>query len=122
MPWINTEMCDGCETCVEACSVGAITMVDATAVIDDGTCIRCAVCHDVCPSDAVRHDGERIPDEVAANLAWARSLIEHEFYAGDRERQRALIDRLQRYFTKNIRVMEKTVERLGEMRDGEYAD
>ncbi len=26
MPWINKEMCTGCLTCVDECSVGAISM------------------------------------------------------------------------------------------------
>ena len=40
----------------------------------DVECIRCGICHDVCPEDAARHDGERIPDEVQSNLAYAKKL------------------------------------------------
>ena len=112
MPWINKEMCTGCQTCVDECPVGAIFMENGTAVITDDGCIRCAHCHDICPEDAVRHDGERIPEEVKAHMAWVQNLLNHDYYAHDKDKQKQLIERLQRYFTKNIKVLEKTIEQL----------
>ena len=53
-----------CGTCVDECYVGTISMEDDIAFIDEDNYIRCGVCHDVCPEDAVRHDRERIPEEV----------------------------------------------------------
>ena len=122
MPWVNQELCTGCKICVDECAVGAISMEDDFASINNDECIRCAVCHDVCPEDAVRHDGERIPEEVAANLAWARKLRTHEYYANDRAKQKQLIERLQRFFGKNKKVSEKTIEQLGIILNTEYAD
>lgn len=112
MPWINKEFCDGCQICVDSCVAGAISMIEGVAFIDDDKCIRCGVCHNVCPNDAVRHDGERIPDEVAANLNWVKTLLSHEYYFDDIEKQRQLINRLQRYFLKNKKVAEKTMEEI----------
>lgn len=112
MPWINSEMCTGCGVCIDECSVGAIAMQGDVACIDEPVCIRCGVCHDVCPSDAVRHDGERIPHEVAANLAWAGRLLGHAYYMDDPKKQAELRERLKRYFTKQMRVAEKTLSRL----------
>jgi MinD superfamily P-loop ATPase len=117
MPWINDEMCTGCGICVDECTAGAISMDDSIAVIDEDKCIRCAVCHDICPEDAVRHDGERIPDEVEANMAWAARLLGHEYYEDDVQRQKGLIERLIKYFNKNKKVMEQTIERLRDMQD-----
>ena len=122
MPWINKELCTGCQTCVDECSVGAISMEEDIAFIKEDECIRCGVCHDVCPDDAVRHDGERIPEEVESNLAWAKKLLTHEYYSNDKTKQKQLIERLQRYFTKNKKVAEKTIERLGILMNTEYAD
>lgn len=122
MPWINKELCTGCETCVDECSVGAILMEEDIAFIKEDECIRCGVCHDVCPEDAVRHDGERIPEEVQSNLAWAKKLLTHEYYSNDKTKQKQLIERLQRFFTKNKKVAEKTIEQLGILQNTEYAD
>ena len=122
MPWIRKDMCTGCEICVNECTVGAISMDDGTALINESQCIRCGVCHDVCPDDAVRHDGERIPEEVESNLKWVKELLEHEYYSDDKTKQKDLITRLQRYFTKNKKVTEKTIERLEVLRNTEYAD
>ena len=122
MPWINKELCTGCQTCVDECSVGAISMEEDIAFIKEDECIRCGVCHDVCPDDAVRHDGERIPEEVQSNLAWAKKLLTHEYYSNDKTKQKQLIDRLQRFFAKNKKVAEKTIGQLGILRNTEYAD
>ena len=112
MPWVNSEMCTGCGVCVDNCVAGAVSIDEDVAFIDDDSCIRCGVCHGVCPSEAVRHDGERVPAEVEANLLWAGKLLSHEYYAGDEEKQNGLVRRLERYFTKQIKVAEKTIERL----------
>jgi len=122
MPWINKELCTGCQTCVDECSVGAISMEEDIAFIKEDECIRCGVCHDVCPEDAVRHDGERIPEEVQSNLAWAKKLLTHEYYSNDKTKQKQLIERLQRFFTKNKKVAEKTIEQLGALKNTEYED
>lgn len=122
MPWINKELCTGCQTCVDECSVGAISMEKDFAFIKEDECIRCGVCHDVCPEDAVRHDGERIPEEVQSNLAWAKKLLTHEYYSNDTKKQKQLIERLQRFFAKNKKVAEKTIEKLGVLQNTEYAD
>jgi len=112
MPWINQEMCTGCQICVDECSVGAIEMDEGLAMIDENSCIRCGVCHDVCQNEAVRHDGERIPAEVEANLVWVQQLLAHEYYANDGKKQSELLERMKRYFAKNMKVAEKTIERL----------
>ncbi len=122
MPWINKELCTGCQTCVDECSVGAISMEEDIAFIKEDECIRCGVCHDVCPDDAVRHDGERIPEEVESNLAWVKELLEHEYYSSDKTKQKQLIERLQRFFAKNKKVAEKTIEQLGILQNTEYTD
>lgn len=112
MPWVNEEMCTGCEVCIDECCAAAIAMSEGVASIDEGKCIRCGVCHDVCPVDAVRHDGERIPEEVESNLIWVKRILAHDYYAGNKKRQQELIERLKRYFNKDKKVAEQTIERL----------
>jgi ferredoxin len=112
MPWISAEDCVACGVCIEECPVGAISMNSHAAVIDERTCIRCGKCHDVCPHEAVRHDSERIPKEVVANVEWTKDLLRHFESPGDKG---GLIDRMKRYFVKERKVAEQTIERLDEL-------
>ena len=57
----------------------------------------------------MRHDSERIPQEIEANLQWTRQLLRHFDTAEDK---RGLIERMKRYFTKERKVAEQTIERL----------
>ena len=108
MPWIKRELCVGCEICVEECPVGAIQLDDENcAIIDEGECIRCGRCHDVCPEDAVRHDGERIPQQVTANLQWVGHLLDH---FEDPKQRDDFLERIVRLFNCHKRVAEQTIE------------
>jgi ferredoxin len=49
-------------------------------------------------------------------------LLTHEYYSNDKTKQKQLIERLQRFFTKNKKVAEKTIEQLGILQDREYGD
>ncbi len=110
MPWVKEELCNSCGTCVEECPADAISLrEDDGAVIDDDLCIRCGTCHESCPEDAVRHDGERLPEMVAANLEWTAGLLSHYDTAAS---QSAFIDRITKYFTLQRKVAEQTVESL----------
>jgi len=111
MPWVNQEMCTGCGICIEECPVHAIEQqADGLAEINEAECIRCGQCHDVCPQKAIRHDGERIPQDVAANLQWVRHLLDHFETASERV---AFMDRIERHFNKQKKVIEKTLAALG---------
>jgi len=50
---IDREICTGCGTCIEACSCGAIHLVDHRAEIDDDLCTRCEACLDACANSAI---------------------------------------------------------------------
>jgi ferredoxin len=110
MPWVNTDLCTGCGTCIESCPVGAISIQDHDgAVIDEQECIRCGRCHDICPEEAVRHDSERIPQRVEENMAWASKLLGHF----DTETEKAaLVERLRKFFTMQMKVIRKTLDRM----------
>jgi len=117
MPWVAQEMCIGCEVCVEECPVDAIVMENDVAVIHMSNCIHCGICHDVCDQEAVRHDSEKIPDEVKANVEETRYFMETcEKYLGDAKEQQKCLSRMIRHFSNEKLLAEKTIEELESLR------
>ncbi|HHV64969.1 MAG TPA: 4Fe-4S binding protein [Peptococcaceae bacterium] len=61
---IDKEKCSGCGICVPYCPVGAISLVDGVAVIDQDLCVECGNCvrHRVvrCPKKAIYEPREQI--------------------------------------------------------------
>ena len=53
---VDVSKCDACETCVDACPVDAISIVDDHAVIDVDECIECLACIDECPNGAISEE------------------------------------------------------------------
>jgi Fe-S-cluster-containing hydrogenase component 2 len=51
---INQQNCNGCGTCLNACSVGAIYLVDRKAEVDQSLCTSCGNCIEVCPMQAIQ--------------------------------------------------------------------
>ena len=49
---VSLEKCTGCESCVSACPVEAIAMVDDKAKVS-AECIDCGACVDECPTEAI---------------------------------------------------------------------
>ena len=113
MPWINKNECTGCGECVTQCLVNTIFMVDEKAEINMNNCIHCGVCHDVCPEDAVKHDSEKIPDEVNANIAETKKFMDAcAKHLGDVKEKQKCLNRMIKHFTKEKVVAEKTLEKL----------
>ena len=76
MPWVSPEMCTGCSDCIEECPSGAIWLTNDRAFINMEYCIRCGRCHELCPEEAVRHDGERLGEEIRANVERTREYMD----------------------------------------------
>jgi ferredoxin len=107
-------MCVGCGVCVDECQVEAITLKDdQKATINEDECIRCGQCHDVCPQEAVRHDSERIPQEVETNLEKTKVLLKH--FKTPQEQQ-AFLERMVRYFKKQQKVAGLTMDKITAMK------
>ncbi|MBD3289594.1 4Fe-4S dicluster domain-containing protein [candidate division KSB1 bacterium] len=51
---IDQQKCNGCGACMDACSTGAIYMVDERASVDAGVCNECVDCVNVCPNNAIQ--------------------------------------------------------------------
>ena len=109
MPWVDKNECVGCGVCVEECPVDAISLVDEIAEINMDECIRCGNCHEVCPQEAVKHDSERIPEEVEANVEKVKGYMSH--FDNEPEKQ-ACLKRSTNFFKFKKAVAEKTLKQL----------
>jgi NAD-dependent dihydropyrimidine dehydrogenase PreA subunit len=68
---VDSDVCTGCETCIERCQMDAISMDDGIAKIDLDYCIGCGLCVTTCPSDALslkEKDDKYIPPKNALEL------------------------------------------------------
>jgi uncharacterized protein (DUF362 family)/Pyruvate/2-oxoacid:ferredoxin oxidoreductase delta subunit len=52
-PQADPDLCTACGTCVDHCTVSALTMVDNLPRVDADTCITCFCCQELCPEKAI---------------------------------------------------------------------
>ena len=50
---VDADLCTGCETCIERCQFGALSVPEDVCVVDTKRCIGCGVCAIVCPEAAM---------------------------------------------------------------------
>ena len=59
--------CIGCNTCVEACPVDALTLTSEGIVTDTDLCTLCGKCAEVCPTMAIEMSGHTMTVEEIMN-------------------------------------------------------
>jgi uncharacterized Fe-S center protein len=52
-PQADADLCTGCGTCVDHCTVSALSMNDGLPQVDADTCITCFCCQEMCPEKAI---------------------------------------------------------------------
>ena len=93
-------------------------MYNENANIDMSECIHCGVCHDVCPEDAVRHDTEKIAENVSANVDMTEKFMEAcATYLGSEDEKNKCLTRMIGHFEKERIVAEKTLEQLRRLKN-----
>ena len=69
---VDAELCSGCESCVESCQFGALSMADDIAVVDVDKCMGCSVCTSRCHPGAltiIREPAKGEPLEIHKLIA-----------------------------------------------------
>ena len=51
--FVDKNLCNACEECVETCPTEVISMVDGKAFVDPDECIDCEACIEACPEEAI---------------------------------------------------------------------
>jgi Na+-translocating ferredoxin:NAD+ oxidoreductase RNF subunit RnfB len=70
---VNTDLCTGCETCIDRCQFSALSVPEDICVVDSKRCIGCGVCAVVCPEEALkikRVETPEKPEQPANQLDW----------------------------------------------------
>lgn len=118
VPKLKEEGCKGCGACsvVEACPMGAVTMKDGKAVVDEANCNNCGRCADTCRFDAL--DESDVLYKVYVGGKWGKKVrmgnaLNHLF---TREELIAVVEKailLFKYRGISGERFGETVERLG---------
>lgn len=74
VPEFDEDMCSGCKKCapMDACKVGAITLVDGKAQIDTEKCNNCGICIGKCHFDAIEEGKKGL--KVYLGGKWGKAL------------------------------------------------
>jgi len=54
---VNTDKCTGCKICINTFGCPAISVIEGKASINQSVCVKCGVCVDVCPVEAIEGEG-----------------------------------------------------------------
>jgi len=72
---VDIDLCNGCESCLAACPVSAISMDDEKAVVNTAECIGCGVCVVECPTGATSLVAKKQEDIVPPPRNWTEALL-----------------------------------------------
>jgi len=79
---IDPELCIACEACIVYCPMGAISMQDDVAAVDQDECVECGIClrSGSCPVDAFVEEKLPWPRQIRAEFS--NPLVPHHSTGG----------------------------------------
>lgn len=80
---VDSDICSGCETCLDYCQFNALTMADGIAVVSDQLCMGCGVCVPFCETEAMTL--VRRPEEDILHIP-----VTKEDWGGERAKARSI--------------------------------
>ncbi len=76
-PWVKTEQCVGCGSCMRICAHGAPILENGKVHIDHDKCVGCGRCIAICPKDAIRSANDESNDILNCKIAeYAKAVID----------------------------------------------
>jgi len=73
--YVDDKRCTGCAICAEACSTGAIAIVDEIATINQERCDACEACVEACPNGAILVVTEAVEEKAMLPRVQPRSHV-----------------------------------------------
>lgn len=76
---VDSELCTGCEICLDRCQVNAVNYIDDVAEINLDRCIGCGLCITTCPSEAISlapKPENQSREPVKSGLEWMSTVVE----------------------------------------------
>jgi electron transport complex protein RnfB len=84
---VDGELCTACETCLERCQFGALSLLDDVCQVDRARCVGCGLCVSTCPSGALRLErkppAERTPLPDGRKQWWAERAKDRQISLAD---------------------------------------
>jgi heterodisulfide reductase subunit A-like polyferredoxin len=74
----DSDVCIGCETCVQYCQFGALSVKDGCSIVAKDACMGCGVCISKCPQGALslsRDPSKGEPLEIQKLIADAYNAL-----------------------------------------------
>ena len=72
---VDSDLCSGCEACIERCHFNAMAMVDGICEVDRASCYGCGLCISTCETEAlslVKKSPEELTPPPVDDEAWRR--------------------------------------------------
>ena len=80
----NSDLCNGCETCLTRCQMGAVTLENGKSIVNLDRCIGCGNCVTTCGMKAMKlyKKGKRVTPPKSSGRLYAKMMIKKRGFWG----------------------------------------